>query len=311
MKHRLSSPLLLALALSVGCTGATGNPEPSAEPEHMHDDMLHLHMEYENLPELGPDYVYEAFTVHDDGMETSIGRFQADADQQVFGFDTMAHNLEHAVSLLISIEPNDDDAAERNGPVLLANDFDEDGEAHLHIMDSRALGMFPMPSGGFIADTPSTTPGGTSGVWFFDRGSTLVTLVLPTLPDDGGWAYEGWVIVGETARSTGRFFDPAGADEDGPGDHAGLTDGHPSPGQDFTDPELDITQADEVAITLEPVDDLTAPFPIKLLSAAPAGADAVTPTTMAPWAMPPFEGHAMIAEAGSHDMLHDDHEHED
>ncbi len=295
--------LVLGLFVALGaCTGTTGEPQPEGEPEHNHDDMLHLHMAYEHLPELGPDYAYKAFTVDDDGTDHFVGRFQSDPDHQVFGFDTAAHNLEHATSLLIAVA---DDLSETIGPrLLLGGDFD--GEmAHLHLMHDRALGMFPPPGGAFIADSPGVgAPDDTNGVWFFDPVAQAASLTLPVLAGGSGWTWEGWVRVGDAVYSTGRFLDGTAAEPD-----QGVAS-HPAPGENFVDPAVDVAAADEVFITLEPADDMAAPFAVTVLSADPAGAAPDTAVPLAPWAMPPFEGHAQIAAAGSHNHLLDAGTHE-
>ena len=85
-------------------------------------------------------------------------------------------------------------------------------------------------SGRYILATP--TNGGDSdersGIWYvlIPRAPGLV---LPVLPDE--WRYEGWVTIDGVDVTTGRFSDPATADDfDG---FSGEQGGPPLPGEDF------------------------------------------------------------------------------
>ena len=54
---------------------------------------------------------------------------------------------------------------------------------------------------------------------------------LPTLP--AGWKYEGWVVIGNTALSTGTFTNPAAADAATPFAGTNPQPTPPFPGEDF------------------------------------------------------------------------------
>ena len=88
-------------------------------------------------------------------------------------------------------------------------------------------------------------------------------LFLPTLP--AGWKYEGWAVTGGTPLTTGKFTDPADADESAP--YSGSMAGPPFPGEDYlmnapsgmTFP-LNLAGGNAV-LTIEPdPDNSTAPF---------------------------------------------------
>ena len=107
------------------------------------------------------------------------------------------------------------------------------------------------------------------------RGGPGPSLNVPKLP--AGWAYEGWVVGPNGPISTGRFTDPAGADEDGGGPDAGPDGTPPFPGQDFINPALDVPGL-TVVLSVEPdPDDSPAPFALKPLAgeAADAGPGAL------------------------------------
>ena len=309
MKRMIPSffPLVVALtaffALGTACSGtSTGDGDGDGDM-----DMAHLHMMFTALPELGSGSVYEVFVLHDDGTN-SLGRFQANAEQQVFGFDGDAQVIEHGIGAMITIEDKDGDDPEPSDMVLLAVDFDDDGELHAHVMDARALGAnFTESNAGFILDTPSTaeTDDAMQGVWFQSPSGSRA-LDLPELP--AAFIYEGWVIAGDTEYSTGRFRDGEGADDDLAGPDAGGDSGHPRPGQDFVTSELDLTAARTiVGISIEPMLD-TGPerFSNLVFSGDPT---TWTPNNLVGMVVQMDNlpsGHFLKAEAGSHEELHDE-----
>ena len=82
----------------------------------------------------------------------------------------------------------------------------------------------------------------------------IAGLDLPILPD--GWVYEGWGVTQGTPLSTGRFTDPAAADDASP-----FSDGGPAfPGEDFlTDlpdgvtPPVDLADGSSlIVVSVEP-----------------------------------------------------------
>jgi hypothetical protein len=157
---------------------------------------------------------------------------------------------------------------------------------------AAASGVFRMLSP--TDDVSNPVPNDFAGVAFVDLpnpGIPMPGLNLPALP--AGWTYEGFAVVDGVARSTGKFRDPAGFDEDAftarqrGADGPGLA----FPGQDFVasfnpalpfDPPLvqvargeDFTAGDFRAfITVEPdPDNDERPFPLEILSqVVPPGA---------------------------------------
>ncbi|MEO6666926.1 MAG: hypothetical protein ABIO65_09180 [Nitrospiria bacterium] len=103
-------------------------------------------------------------------------------------------------------------------------------------------------------------------------------LTLATLP--AGWKYEGWVVVGGTAISTGTFTNPAAADAAAPFAGANPQPTPPFPGEDFlANAPTGVTfptdlRSQTVVISIEPSpDDSPGPFTLKPLTATvPAGA---------------------------------------
>ncbi len=150
------------------------------------------------------------------------------------------------------------------------------GSADLTVGHGAALGSdFSNASGVYILATPTDGPdtNENSGLWFLDlsSGSPAQGLQLPMLP--AGWEYEGWVVIGGTPVSTGRFNTSAEVDLDTV--FSGPLSGPPFPGEDFlfnapdglTFP-VDLAGGTAV-ISVEPApDDSTAPFTLKPLVGA-------------------------------------------
>ena len=127
-------------------------------------------------------------------------------------------------------------------------------------------------SGQYILATPTNGSDSEerSGIWYvlIPRAPGLV---LPALPAE--WVYEGWVTIDGVDVTTGRFGDPATADDfDG---FSGDQGGPPLPGEDFLlSPPPGLTFPVDLAgmttfVTLEPaVDPDPAPSGLTILSGA-------------------------------------------
>ncbi|MEM6959325.1 MAG: anti-sigma factor, partial [Myxococcota bacterium] len=183
---------LLSALLLVAC-GTEGEAVPSQA----------LSLSFQDLPDLGPDYVYEAWVVGDDGP-VSAGRFSAQtASEGVFGV-----NVQGAFKMHITIEPVADASAEWSETHVLYGEF-EDGVAEL-----RAFGPAILPPdfrevmGGFTLAAPTDSGAAPeNGIWFLDASGSepAASLRLPTLPE--GWIYEGWVVGADGPVSLGTFRD--------------------------------------------------------------------------------------------------------
>lgn len=163
-----------------------------------------------------------------------------------------------------------------------------DGTAQLTTGDWLGIAAdFSQSTGSFVLTTPTDEDGTNelSGLWFMDpTGDPTVTgLTLPEAPP--GWDYEGWVMIGDTPVSTGKFFTNSAQDDGDP--YSGPVVGPAFPGEDFlvNAPGEVVFPADlsgsSVFITLEPWSDWDvepeSPFFIRLLEGEiPAEAAALT-----------------------------------
>lgn len=222
--------------------------------------------QFTGLPQLGPDYVYENWLIVDDAP-VSAGRYTVNGSgipsSSLF---TVTHDqVARSTAFIVTIEPATGDAPEPSETHILAGDM-VNGVAMLNVAHPGALGTdFTAAAGAYFLQTPSSPEPNdfSQGIWFMDPAMGVGSLDLPTLP--AGWEYEGWVVVGGTPYSTGRFVDPNAPDFDGGGPAAGPAGTPPVPGQDFIMPPLDLTGA-TVVISVEPQpDDSPAPFALKPL----------------------------------------------
>ena len=218
---------------------------------------------FDQLPELGADYVYEGWLIVN-GAPIAAGRFDA-ADEVEFKFDA---DYTEATAYILTIEPRFNDDPAPSSTHILGGDL-VNGVADITIAHPGALGDdYTNVSGSFILAAPSsTTPERDflKGIWFLDMssGAPMSSLNLPALP--AGWAYEGWVATANGPISTGRFTSLEGADSDGAGPAAGPNAGPPFAGQDFIEPALELP-GNMAVISIEPEpDDSPAPFALKPL----------------------------------------------
>ncbi|MBD3257802.1 hypothetical protein GF377_05160 [candidate division GN15 bacterium] len=232
------------------------------------DGMAALELSFDGLTDLGPDFVYEGWVIVD-GSPVTTGTFTVDGSgmpsQTQFWVD--ADDLAHASKFVLTIEPAVDPDPAPASTHYLSGDF-LGNNAELTTADPAALGSdFMSASGSFILNTPSTGSDDTdydAGIWWLDpMAGPGATLDLPTLP--AGWVYEGWVVGPGGPVTTGRFTDPAMADEDGAGSTSGPDGFPPFPGQDYIDPLMSLIGYAAV-ITVEPMPDNSAdPFALKPL----------------------------------------------
>ena len=261
-------------------TSGTTDPAAATESESgddvmadddvaMADDSPFLSLGFTGLQPLGDAAVYEGWVIID-GAPVSTGRFSIAEDGSVVaeadGGHVFARPDAEASAVVVTIEPADDPDPAPAASKVLAGDV-VDGFADLTIAHPGALGTdFSEASGVYILGTPTDGDGNNelSGVWFIDL-PLAAGLDLPALPD--GWHYEGWAVIDGVPVTTGRFVDPATADDfDG---FSGDQGGPPFPGEDFivNAPDglvfpTDLTQA-SIVISVEPEpDDSPAPFPI-------------------------------------------------
>lgn len=222
---------------------------------------------FEGLADLGNDYVYEAWLIVDD-EPISAGRFSvgSSGDPDV-ALGVVPGGAPDASAFVLTIEPAADDDAGPSTSKLLGGDF-ADGAVDLAVDHPAALGDdFSAATGRYVLSTPTTASiddDWARGIWWVDPSAGPGPgLDLPSLPP--GFVYEGWVVDGYGATSTGRFSDPSAADMDGPGPSAGSDAPPPLPGQDFITPPLYLVGLTAV-ISVEPEpDNAPTPFSIKPL----------------------------------------------
>lgn len=254
-----------------------------------------LSFEQEGLEPLQNGFHYEGWLLVD-GNPITTGKFNVDDSGNLVTLDgvaiengefTVGEEAANAELVVLTIEPDGDTDAVPAATKYVGGEL-VDGTAELTISAVPALGTdFADASGSYILATPTNGDGSdeTSGVWFLDlsSGSPAAGLNLPTLPE--GWEYEGWAVVDGQPLSTGRFTDPAAADDFS--EFSGEQGAPPFPGEDFlvNAPEgftfpLDLSGA-PIVISVEPSpDDSPAPFAFKpLFGTAPE--DAADHTTFA------------------------------
>ena len=247
-----------------------------------------LTLDLTGISPLANGYHYEGWVIID-GTPVTTGRFNLNADGRIVdlaggivpgGEFAGIEDLSRTTAVVITIEPDGDPDPAPASTHYLAGSV-TDGMAALTVGHTAAFGDdFSDASGVYILATPTNDPGGdeNSGIWFLDLSSGGPThgLQLPALPE--GWVYEGWVVMGGTPVTTGKFTSPVTADGDAP--YSGPSGGPPFPGEDFlaNAPEglmFPTDLAGQMAvISVEPSpDDSGAPFTLKpLVGAIPSGA---------------------------------------
>lgn len=223
-----------------------------------------LSLEFEALPDLGADFVYEGWIIVDDAPVTT-GRFTSDSMD--LNFEVTASDAAAATAFVLTIEPAVGDDPGPSDVHVVAGDL-VDGEAMLSIDHPAALdASFGDAEGSFILNTPSsgdTDDDFAQGIWWLDPTmGPGPSLELPPLAK--GWVYEGWVVFESGPVSTGRFTSMSGADSDGAGPTAGPDSAPPFPGQDYIDPAQNLVGLTAV-ISVEPnPDNSPMPFDLKPL----------------------------------------------
>ena len=241
---------------------------------------VQVRLEVENLPVLQEGFRYQVWArvgFQNFGSErfnrAENGGYLNDSGQFVQNSFVFEVDIADASVVFLTIEDKRDSDDQPSGTVVAAGDV-QGSVATLSMSHPMAIGsLFASESGQFMLMTPSDGDNGneTSGVWFATppRSNLAPGLSLPTLPD--GWAYQGWVDIGDAVLTTGAFR--AMDDHDLERPHS-LPDTPPFPGEDFIEnaPEGVTFPADlagaTVWITIEPQpdDNSTQPYGIKVLS---------------------------------------------
>lgn len=202
----------------------TVEQEEQEQPELSFTTDLPFDLDLENLAPLD-GAVYEGWIVKGDD-KISFGTFNTNTFGQVLGNLVSSEPVADGDEVVITIEPQPDPDPGPSGIVILAG----------AITDNEAELAFPIDvstfSGKYILATPSDGDGSNedAGIWFVDLTNGLSAgLDIPVAPE--GWIYEGWVVIEGVPYSTGKFADPATAD-----DFNGYSGPQPTPaypGEDF------------------------------------------------------------------------------
>ena len=294
-------PLILGI-IYVSCSDNTTSPTTTNQLTVTPTKLKHLDQYTEGI--------YEAWvsfdTAHGDHNETkfnSMGKFNISAsgsvvdsngNPMVFKFKR-PYVFNDAKDALITLEPPIDLDTLPGTHILSGNIVISSGsmDASLTVAGDDAFAhvgeLFPTAGAKVILNTPTTLTDTDyyRGIWTCDS-TGLVSLFdsLLTLPDTLGWKYEGW-IVDTTASplnyySTGWFFNPYSADNDGAGIYRGPTPlgiTYNFPGQDWVANSPPITNLKngkyQFWITLQPtLGTFTTPFFLRIfeLYSIPANA---------------------------------------
>ena len=242
-----------------------------------------LVLDFSGIEPLANGFHYEGWAIVG-GVPVATGKFNVDSSGELVdlsggliagGVFRTSIDLSRATAVVITIEPNGDIDAIPADTHYVSGSV-TNGSADLTVGHGTALGSdFSNASGVYILATPTDGPDNNenSGLWFLDlsSGSPTQGLQLPLLP--AGWEYEGWVVIGGTPVSTGRFNASAQVDLDAA--FSGPLSGPPFPGEDFLVNAPDgltfpVNLAGGAAvISVEPApDDSAAPFTLKPLVGA-------------------------------------------
>ena len=271
--------ILLGLSLALSFSSCKDDTDELV----IEDQKSTLNMEFERLPNLGDDYVYEGWIIVD-GAPITAGIFSVDDNGNLDkpSFELNADQLANATAYALTIEPRVDSDPAPSKVHILAGDF-SGNSIDLTMTHPLAVGTdFTEAAGCYLLGTPtdgSLETDETSGIWWEDlsTGSPMSSLVLPTLPE--GWVYEGWVVIDGQALTTGKFLEVDVADFAAP--YSGTSAGPPYPGEDFIlnapaglSFPLDLSGSKAV-ITVEPFpDNSPMPFSLKpLIHTIPNNAD--------------------------------------
>jgi hypothetical protein len=262
----------------------------SCENDDESTPMSAIMQKFENLPDLGDDYVYEGWLIGigENPDKTSTGRFTNVEGGNYKSAKIDMDKISKAKAYVLTIEPKDEtgmDLLEPSGLIFSKGSFSGDMASPSTDGALFESGNLSTAAGQFFLKAPSVDMVGTdaNGIWFINAlpptagGFTN----LPMLTSD--WVYEGWVVVKDMSGnpipiSTGRFSDPNMADisffgAENNNEFKGLNGVPPLPGEDFiADPNnrypnvvfpIDLTSA-TIVISIEPAkNDEKPPFALK------------------------------------------------
>lgn len=263
---------LVASALLVGCEGTDGGDDGDGGGSG--SETMGLTLQPSALPNVGDNYQWEGWLATEEGPQTT-GKFTQEDGKESYTFEVDSSVANNAKKFILTLEPKpDDDPAPSDWKFLAGEVSENTATANFTTKPAPGAnlgGYFDGVTGKYFLKAPSssTEDDDTQGIWFIDNSGDEMAagLSLPKLPSDGPWVYEGWVVKDQPV-TTGQFADPGARDADGAGPTAGDDgDGPPFPGQDFVkeDGRMLASGDYKAVISLEPNDDVAAPFAVKPL----------------------------------------------
>lgn len=261
---RLFAPLYVGLGMVLflgGCDGDSGTKPPNPK--------VQMSINAQNLKPLKEGLLYKAWAKvggvyygTDAFNVTETGQFLTSGSQFRDKSFVLEADITDAELVLISIEGKTSSATAPSNSVILAADVVGTNATLTTSHTSAMGGNLSSQTGQLTIMTPSdlNTTNEASGVWYVTVSGTTLTkgLSLPTL--NNGWAYQGWVEVGGTRLSTGRFTSNTSSDSN----VYSFPDGPQFPGEDFLiNPPTGVSfpfnlNNAKVSITVEPEPDDTA-----------------------------------------------------
>lgn len=191
MEIRTREPVILALLLAVaGCADSSGPPAPDA--------LIDLALENVATLDAATEGTYEAWTVGENGVIRSAGRFEPSQNGNV----TVSAFEPRPEAIMITVEPPGDQDAEPSLQTVLGGSF-VDGAATLGINHYVTAGfpLEPAPGTHVLATLSDDAVRGypsyeDAGLWLYNpEGDTLDASYYATFtPLTHGWMYEGWVV---------------------------------------------------------------------------------------------------------------------
>ncbi len=281
MNNRILAAGVLTLGMLLGSCSSDDDNSGSSK---------NLELSISNLENLGDDFVYEGWVIVN-GVPVSTGVFTINDKKEwsANSFEIDKTILASATKFVLSIEPKVDPDPKPSATKVLAANFSGNTATVIANtvpgINAAGDGVFTEAAGKYFLRTPTDETGTNngndeSGIWFGIPNPTGPPTAgftgMPTLEEDSGWRYEGWVVVaGVGPISTGTFYAFDKRDSGNPFSGTAANAGPPVPGEDFflnalngfTFPlVLNKEGKTKTVISLEPYpDNSTAPFSIKPL----------------------------------------------
>jgi hypothetical protein len=261
MRRMIELGILSLLVIFTGCKKDEG-------PGTGQTDYENLMVQLSNIPDVGLDYSFHAWMQFPNSLG-DLGEITPNAQGAAnLNWNIGSELLNEAELFYITIEPFDDQDPGPSPWRVLEAAFS--GAAGLPNNAPFSNDLPDLAEGTYILATPTTAAPNDefSGIWFVEWSNNTAQqgLNLPVL--DTNWIYEGWVETDGLTLSTGQFSDPSAPDLRNRY-ISGERPPFPFPGEDFVQALPGISPPDlrgkSSYITIEPRDQNTAPFYLKVL----------------------------------------------